>query len=338
MDKYICMLVDPLEETEGELKCNLCGISNPSEEHLGAHKIQICGQGVPGSFSCKRRTDLVRHLRKYHDVPGKAQGEAIADKWKETTNKQAWSCGFCVHLAHTFGDRLKHIAKHFERGQTLDEWDANKVIEGLLLQPEMVSVWKTQLASSSTAWGSSEIIWKKHLVKRLQHDLEVGPSDTKHAAALAKTAYEARQPSWHLLDDEMPLAFAPTHGALELSAIVPRSDYGSIMERAFAPKLNHDQRFVANPAESLDYGLPGLGENLMVPHDYNTFSPCSSNDGSSSAEAPWLLDPGQTWSSGADQHTNSNGYQEHSNATSGRHIWPTSLVLSDEPDADHVLA
>lgn len=326
VETYYCMLRGPLEQTKGSSKCTLCGISNPSEKHLGAHNIQTCGEGVLGSFSCKRRTDLVRHLRNCHDVLGKAQGEAIADKCKETTNKQAWSCGFCGHLVHIFGDRLKHVATHFERGQTLDEWDTTKEIEGLLSQPGMVSAWQWQLAASPMGWESSEFIWKKHVVKDLQRDLEVGPADTKHAATLAKAAYEARQPRWDLLHGNMPLATAPTYGTLGPSVIVPTSNYDSITERTFEHNSNHHQsRFVANPAETLHNGVPGFGGIPMASYGYSTFPASSLEDGGSSIQTPWLLDPRQTWSSAVDQYTSINGYQEYSNAT------------MDAPDTDEML-
>ncbi|KAF6219497.1 hypothetical protein HO133_003965 [Letharia lupina] len=337
VDTYVCMLGAPLEKTEGGTKCILCGLSNPSEKHLGAHKIQICGQGVPGSFSCKRRADMVEHLKKCHDVQGKVQGRAIADKWKETTKKQAWSCGFCGYLVHTFGDRLKHIATHFERGQVLDEWDTTKVIEGLLLQPRMASAWKTQL-DSPLGWESSKIIWERHVVKGLQHDLEIGPSDPKHAAALAKAAYNARQSNWHLLNDYKPLGFAPIDGAIGSSAIVPTSGYSSITEGAYEPSSEHDQfQFVA-PADTLHHGVSALGGVPTATYDYGTFQASSSDDGSSLMQDPWLSDPFQKSSSAADQYTGLNVHQEQSSITSGMHIWPTPAVSSDDPGTDDMFA
>ena len=197
VDAYVCMLRGSVDKTTSGVKCSFCGMSNPSEEHLGAHNIQACGKGAPASFSCKRRADLVKHLKKCHNVHEKAQGEAVADQWKETTKKQAWSCGFCIHLVHTFGERLKHIATHFEQGRRLDEWDTTNVIEGLLLQPGMVNAWKMPLD-----WRSSETMWRKDIVKNLQHDLEFGPSDPMHATALAETVYNARQPAGQLLKDD----------------------------------------------------------------------------------------------------------------------------------------
>ena len=341
MDTYVCMLGGPLELTDGGFKCILCGTLNPSEKHLDAHNIHICGQGVPGSFCCKRRADLVRHLRKIHNVQAKTHGEAIADKWKETTKKQAWSCGFCIHLAYTFGDRLKHIATHFERGQTLEVWDTTNVIEGLLSHPRMIDAWKTQLNFSlgwELGWEPPTLTWNKYAVKDLQHNLEVGPSDTKHAAALAKAAYEACQSGSNLRNVDKSLAFAPLFGAPEPSDLMSTSNHDPITERALQSNSNHDQsQFVANPAETLHYGGRPLGGVPMASSDYGTF-PTSSSGGSTSIKDPWHLGSSQAWSSAVDQNTGSNMYQQYSDATTMGHISPGSAVLSDEQVADHSLA
>ena len=331
------MLGGPLELTDGGFKCILCGTMNPSEKHLEAHNNPECGQKVPGSFACKRRADLVKHLRNYHNVQAKAKGEAIADKCKQTTKRQAWSCGFCIHMTHTFGDRLKHIATHFESGQTLDMWDTSKVIEGLLSQPRMIDAWKTQL-DSSMSWESPDLIWEKHVVKDLQRHLEIGPSDSKHAAALAKAAYETCQSTMDMLNVEKSFAITPFSGALYSHDLMSAREYDPIAERSLQPKSNYDQsQYVANPAEVLHYGAPPLGGVPMGTSGYKTFPTSSLENGNSSIKDPWL-DPYQDCSSTADLYTGSNGYQEYHNATNMGHIWPESTVFSDEQEADDSLA
>lgn len=139
---------------------------------------------------------MVNHVIKVHGVKTKPQGEAIAVKWKDTVEKQAWSCGFCVIDFTTFNDRLSHIAtQHFERGQTIGEWDTTKVIQGLLQQPGMRKAWKDKLTSLST-WEVEDIIWENDAIIGLQHDLEVGPTNEKSAADLAEAAYIACRFNW----------------------------------------------------------------------------------------------------------------------------------------------
>lgn len=311
MDTYVCMLTGSVDETEGRVKCSLCGISNTNEKHLDAHNIQVCGQGATSSFFCKRRADLVRHLKKCHNVQEKAQGEAVADKWKKTTKKKAWSCGFCVRLFDTFGDRLRHIANHFECGQTLDEWDTTKVIEGLLLQPGMVNVWR-----KPPGWESSELTWKKDAVKHLQNGLELGPSDAMHAAALVKAVCDARQLGWHLFNDDF--ASARTYESLGTNTLAPTSDLASLTDCMPQPSSNHEQSQFVNPAETVHNGVLAPGGDLITTNDYNG-PPFSFSDEDSSLMGPWLLNHGQAWSSAADSYIGYSVDQEQSNATTRTH-------------------
>ena len=320
------MLGGPLEETEGGHNCIFCGVLDPSKEHLDGHKVNTCGQGVPGSFANKRRCRLVDHLMQCHDVQGKAQAQAIADRWEAITHEQAWSCGFCGHLIHSFDERLSHIQVHFDRGQTLDEWDATKVMEGLLSQRSMDSAWKTQLATSPLDLLHPGIVWEKHLIKDIQHDLEMGPSDSKPAEVLARVAYDI---------GEKPSASAPVHGLQRSSAVAPKGNSQSFMEQTSMPDANHalSQR-VVNPAEPLQYDVFALDNILETSSNYATFLASSSDGGSNAIERSRLPGTGQTWTSAADQSTGFNGYQGHSNAATGSRSGPTPPVFSDEPDLD----
>lgn len=324
----MCMFHGPREETEGRHKCILCGVFNPSKGHLDGHKVDTCGHGVPGSFANKRRDKLVKHLIERHNVQGTAQAQAIADRFTSMTQKQAWSCGFCARLVHTFDERLSHIKGHFDRFQTLEEWDATKVMEGLLSQRSMDRAWKTQLAASSHDLLHSGISWEKHLIKTIQHDLEMGPSDAKHAEVLAKAAYDI---------GEKPYPFAPVHGLQSPSAVVPSSGYHSIIERDSMSNSNRaSSQYIANPAEALHHETLALDDILKTPSNHPTFPASSSDGGSNTIELSRLHSPGQTWTSAADQHTGFNGYQGYSNAATGSHYGPTPPEFSNEPNFDEM--
>ena len=317
------MLGGPLEETEGGHNCTLCGVFNPSKEHLDGHKVDTCGQGVPGSFANKRRGRLVDHLMQFHNVQGKAHAQAIADMWQAISHEQAWSCGFCGHLIHNFEKRLSHVKVHFDHGQTLDEWDATKVMEGLLSQRSMDSAWKAQLAASSLDLHHSGISWEKHLIKDIQHDLEIGPSDSKPAELLAKAAYDI---------GETPSAFAPVDGLQTFSAVAPSGDNQPIVERNSMPDADDaPSKWVVNPAQTLQYDVFALDNILETSSNYATFLASSSGGGSNAVERSSL---GQTWTSRADQYTGFHGYQGHSNAATASRSGPTPRVFSDEPDFD----
>ena len=196
--KYICMLKGQRETTPQGVQCAFCGVLNPPDDHLLQHNPQPCLPGPPQSFSTQRRYELVNHLGKIHGINLKPQGEAIAIKWKFTVEKQAWSCGFCGNTFITFNDRLSHIAtQHFERGQSIDEWDVTKVIQGLLQQSGMTKAWGEKVASLPD-WEVPDIIWERDAIMNLQHDLEVGPNDEMSAVDLAEAAYIACRMNWGL--------------------------------------------------------------------------------------------------------------------------------------------
>lgn len=135
---------------------------------------------------------MVNHLNKSHGITEALQGRDLANQWRHTVKKQAWSCGFCISLFLSFQDRLKHVdIVHFRRHQSIHEWDLNKVILGLLQQPKMENAWKTRMASLPPWVHPENISWDKATAKDLRATLEIGPSDDRHATTLADAAYFA---------------------------------------------------------------------------------------------------------------------------------------------------
>ena len=79
-----------------------------------------------------RKATLVKHL----EIHGISHASVKADKWCRTLNKKYHACGFCICLFETFPDCLDHIDHvHFRSFKTLEDWDENRVILGLLQQP-----------------------------------------------------------------------------------------------------------------------------------------------------------------------------------------------------------
>ena len=152
-------------------------------------------------------------------------------------------------------------------------------------------------------WKFSEIVWKKDVVKQLQHDLELGPSSPMHPTALVNIMYNARQSDWPLLDNDR------------------------------SPQL-------VNPAEIFLNGAPALHGDQMVTYDYdNAKMPYSfSNEDVSSSKSPWRLDPGQISPPSAEQYFGYSVTQEHGNATNGNETWMKSEMWSDVPNANDMLA
>ena len=164
----------------------------------------------PKGFSCKRRHQMVEHLNKSHGISAVQQGRNLADKWRVSNNKQAWSCGFCVKFFSNFQDRLRHIdVEHFKKYETIQDWDYNKVIHGLLLQPKMENAWKNRTASLLLWEFPEDIVWGESFAKNMRTQLEIGPLDELDADRLADAVYSARKPreSWNK-DAMAPTTFA----------------------------------------------------------------------------------------------------------------------------------
>ena len=277
--RYICMLRGPREATPQGAQCAFCGILYPHDDHLLEHNAQVCLKGQPQSFSSKRRHEMVSHLGKIHGIHLKSQGEAIAVKWKYTLEKQAWSCGFCVKVFVNFNDRLSHIAtQHFERGQIIDDWDATKVIQGLLQQSGMTKAWDEKLASLP-AWEVPDIIWEKDAIIALQHDLEVGPNDEKSAEDLAEAAYIACRMNWGMeVQPAMAVAEAKSDEKVATTAFLPNQCQ---VPMAAAPYFCLNHNHTPSAGQEFNHVFSGVPANQTMPlvnYGYSNSSSADLND------------------------------------------------------------
>ena len=131
-------------------------------------------------------SNLVKHLSGIHGHSEDA-ARILADEWKRTDTKKAYACGFCIQTFKIRSDQLNHIdQEHWMRGQNINEWDLNKVIHGLLLQPNILSSWRNLLRDTSLVirdptWNYSEAMG---LIRRLELNEE--SADDLAAAAIAQ--------------------------------------------------------------------------------------------------------------------------------------------------------
>ena len=214
-------------------------------------------------FTCKRRDVMVHHLNKSHGIVEAHRGRELADQWRHTVRKQAWSCGFCVSLFFTFQDRLRHVdTEHFKKHQSIHEWDLNKVILGLLQQPKMEKAWKER-TTSLTPWVQPEsFAWDKAIAKGLRASLEMGPLDDRHADSLADAAYSARtrnEESW----PQKGIAYSNPHAdATAQPSLLPSPiPYQAISALASDPGLyQRPESAIAGPTARLVSGDPSVVE------------------------------------------------------------------------------
>ena len=144
-------------------------------------------------FSCKRKDQMVKHIRHDHGIDQKSQAVTLAEKWLKPSGKTFWSCGLCIALFSTYRERLKHInVEHFKNGHKYNQFNVQNVIQGLLLQPRVNEAWEAELVARH---GSDRpiISWDPARIGNLQLQLEFGADFDNGAQDLAKAAYEASE-------------------------------------------------------------------------------------------------------------------------------------------------
>lgn len=149
-------------------ECVLCGVLNPDERHYNSHKILQCSNKSLVARSYTRKCHLVNHLKTH----GVSDGSALAEDWRDTLDKKYFSCGFCIACFHSHTDQLNHIdSAHYKKHQHISEWDANRIILGLLLQPGVQESWRNILTENSRC-NELGFHWNPIAVKSLQLRLE----------------------------------------------------------------------------------------------------------------------------------------------------------------------
>ena len=178
---YTCKAHNIMDVANGIHRCPLCSMSSPSQGHLDTHNLSMCAE-KPRRYT--RKINLVKHL----ELHGIDHGSDLADKWRVTHEKRFFACGFCVALFTTINEQLLHIDNHFKDHEDICNWDFNKVIKGLLMQPGVCQSWQI----FSATYESSAFFWDPTLNKDLQLRLELSdePSDTLALAAFNDSTYD----------------------------------------------------------------------------------------------------------------------------------------------------
>ena len=173
----------PVEDTGSGPHCAFCGIRNPDQIHLSKHSAFACVGMSKKPFKTSRKPNLVKHLA-LHGVSD-SDGSVLADKWRYSRGKVAFSCGFCIDLFFTITDRLSHIDnEHYKKGQHMSAWDMSKVIKGLLLQPGVNEAW-SKLVAQDPSFVESSFSWDKVVAQGLQLRLEMGEETSEDLATAA---------------------------------------------------------------------------------------------------------------------------------------------------------
>lgn len=247
-------------------ECALCGVLNPDERHYSLHKTLPCSDKTLVTRSYTRKSHLINHLKSH----GISDGFALAEKWRDTIDKKYFSCGFCIAFFHSHTDQLNHIDNvHYKNHQHISEWESNRVILGLLLQPGVQDSWRN-LLTVYPQYNLSGFRWSPGAAKNLQLRLE---KSDEAANNLALAAFKESTYSWiqNMQVESMPVVgfshrnmnihhnvaniqpnatlaqmpFAPKQGSVYdggLGNIPPRAQHPALLSMA----INHPRPGVLN--------------------------------------------------------------------------------------------
>ena len=192
--RFYCMLKGPVVDTENGPKCAFCNVLHPDPEHLDTHNIHLCMNKSPADRSYSRKELLTNHL-KHH---GNVEASVLADQWRYTANKKYFACGFCGSYHDSLVEQINHIdVMHYRFSESINNWDSNKAIRGLLSQPGMRDCWRTLLATKPYLQESS-LTWKPTLAKPLQLRLERSEetAESLFTAAIDQSNYGRSDPGF----------------------------------------------------------------------------------------------------------------------------------------------
>ena len=191
---YHCIPNGPVKPTEIGTECYFCGASNPDQPHLDTHDVSKCYGQYANRQSYTRKVNLSKHIKDIHKT-SEDRASTLAKAWgdRHKNKRKFFSCGFCTCHFPTLKEQISHLdGKHWSQHQKLKEWDDNKVILGLLLQPGVKDAWHQLLilANIDPAFHpefNPAPQWLPSVVKQVQPQLEVGDAP---AAALAEFALQ----------------------------------------------------------------------------------------------------------------------------------------------------
>lgn len=151
LERYVCqgslissLVVWRLDSPEPQ--CSLCGHNCPDDVHFQSHEFDTCSERRVLERSFSRRDHLWQHLVKYHGCRKWDGWSLDLDLWKCRNDVVESHCGFCGLQSHTWHDRTDHLAKHFEDGLRMEQWNEQFVA----IEPHLLKTTTTLESSIAT--------------------------------------------------------------------------------------------------------------------------------------------------------------------------------------------
>ena len=102
----------------GRPHCAYCHALEPNTEHLESHNHLSCHGDSTEPRVFRRKDHLVQHLRLVHNL----EVMPLIDEWKLETPPFTSRCGICDQKMNNWDERTHHIAAHYKKGETMNDW------------------------------------------------------------------------------------------------------------------------------------------------------------------------------------------------------------------------
>ncbi|KAH7138775.1 hypothetical protein B0J11DRAFT_515264 [Dendryphion nanum] len=105
----------------GRAHCAYCNLLDPDVHHIEKHNHMACCSDGRSTRTFRRKDHLVQHLRLFHHV----KTLPLIEDWKFDIGPIRSRCGFCNVTLESWDERSDHLANHFRKGKTMNDWQGD---------------------------------------------------------------------------------------------------------------------------------------------------------------------------------------------------------------------
>lgn len=135
LDAWVCSVPLPKDQSfliwqpgSEHPECVFCGHANPSNKHVQSHQFQACAERPKAERTFPRKDHLWQHLHKFHRCKKWAGWRLDLNLLQSRQDKMRSQCGFCQVTMSSWEERVLHLASHFRRGASKEDWTGPNTI------------------------------------------------------------------------------------------------------------------------------------------------------------------------------------------------------------------
>lgn len=135
LDAYVCNVPLPNDQSflvwrpgSDHAECIFCGHANPTDKHMQSHEFQACVERPKEERTFARKDHLWQHLHKFHRCKRWQGWRLDLNLLRSRQDEVRSQCGFCQVTMSSWDERAQHLASHFRRGATKEDWTGSGTI------------------------------------------------------------------------------------------------------------------------------------------------------------------------------------------------------------------